>query len=180
VLAGLECTSHVGLTGALSLWISSALALAGTGMTLCVLEARRGELELGRSHGGYESTPLLAKSFLLLGLCCVGFPGTLGFVGSELLFDGSVAARPRVGIAVGVAAVLNAITVLRMYFALFAGARRPVNRALRLIWRERVGFALLVAALVAGGVVPQPIVDSRRAAADGILAARRELAPPPR
>ena len=34
--------------------------------------------------------PVLAISFLSMGLACTGFPGTLGFVGQELLVDGAV------------------------------------------------------------------------------------------
>ena len=38
--------------------------------------------------------PLLAISFLCMGLACTGFPGTLGFVGQELLVNGAVDAFP--------------------------------------------------------------------------------------
>ena len=36
----------------------------------------------------------------LTGLACVGFPGTLGFISSELLVDSAVEASPYVGVAV--------------------------------------------------------------------------------
>jgi NADH-quinone oxidoreductase subunit M len=175
VLAGVECTSVTGLAGGLSLWISSSLSLAGFGMTLSVLEARRGHVSLRTFCGGYESTPMLAASFLLLGLCTVGFPGTLGFVGAELLLDGSVQAHPQVGIAVVIASVLNGITVVRMFFVLFCGARRPIRPELRLRTREHAAFALLVAALVVGGLIPQPLLDGRGRAAARTMDSRRQL-----
>lgn len=165
VLAGLECTSAVGLGGGLCLWISSSLALAGLAMTMAVLQARRGHVSLARHAGGYQNTPMLATTFVLLGLCSVGFPGTLGFVGAELLIDGSVEAHPHVGVATVVAGVLNGISVVRMFFLLFCGARAPERPELRLRSREHAAFLLLVGVLVVGGVQPQPFVLGRGRAA---------------
>jgi NADH-quinone oxidoreductase subunit M len=178
VLAGLECTSVTGLAGGLSLWISSSLSLAGFGMTLAVLEARRGHVSLERFAGGYESTPMLATSFVLLGLCTVGFPGTLGFVGAELLLDGSVQAHPQVGIAAVVATVLNGITVMRMFFLLFCGVRLPIRTEFRLRPREHAAFAVLVGTLVLGGLLPQRLLDGRGRAAQRTLEMRRALGHP--
>lgn len=170
VLAGLEGTSHTALTGALVVWIACGLALTGFGMTLRLLEARRGDLSLLRFHGGYRRTPLLAASFLLLGLASVGFPGTLGFIGVELLIDGTVSTHPVVGFALVLAAALNGITVVRMYGVLFAGARDRTPAALGLRRRELVGLLTLVTLLLAAGLAPRPVVHSRARAATESLA----------
>src|SRR5712672_3041776 len=53
--------------------------------------------------------PLLAISFLAMGLACTGFPGTLGFVGQELLVDGAVDAFPVMGFGVVIASALLAL-----------------------------------------------------------------------
>lgn len=174
VLAGLEGVSEVALTGALVVWLSAGLALTGFGMTLRVLEARRGNLSLRHFHGGYHRTPLLAASFLLLGLASAGFPGTLGFIGGELLIDGAVAVHPQVGFAVVLAAALNGITVVRMYGILFGGARRHAPSSQRLRRRELAGFLTLVALLLAAGLAPRRLVDSRARAAADALAQRAE------
>ena len=97
VMAGLDCRSQAALSGSLVLWISSALAFAGLARIVLVLEARRGRLDLSRYHGGFERMPMLALSFLAMGLACTGFPGTLGFVGSELLLGGATAEFPLLG-----------------------------------------------------------------------------------
>ena len=47
---------------------------------------------------------MLAVFFLLTGLASVGFPGTLGFISTELLVDSAVEASPYVGIPVVIAA----------------------------------------------------------------------------
>ena len=120
--------------------------------------------------------PLLAISFLSMGLACTGFPGTLGFVGQELLVNGAVDAFPVLGFAVVIASALTGLAVLRMYFSLFCG--RPDMRSYSDVWfrltkREAWTFVALVIALIGFGVAPRALVDSRFAASDDILRQRQ-------
>ena len=176
VMAGLDCTSASALAGGLLVWLSAGLAFAGLARCVLVLETRRGRLDLTTYHGGYERMPLLAISFLAMGLACTGFPGTLGFVGQELLVDGAVDVFPVMGFAVVLASALTGLAVLRMYFSLFCGRSDPLaHSGLRfgLTRREAWTFVALVIALVGFGVAPRPLVDSRFAASDEILRLRR-------
>ncbi len=173
VMAGLDCTSTSALAGGLLVWLSAGLGFAGLARVILVLEARRGRLDLTSYHGGYERMPLLAVSFLCLGLACTGFPGTLGFVGQELLVNGAVDAFPVMGFAVVAASALTGLTIVRMYFALFCGRREPdAGPRFGLTRREAWTFAALVLALVGFGLAPRPLVDSRVAASDRILRQR--------
>ena len=120
--------------------------------------------------------PLLAISFLSMGLACTGFPGTLGFVAQELLVDGAVDAFPVMGFAVVIASALTGLAVLRMYFSLFCGrsdSQAHSGWRLGLTRREAWTFVALVIALIGFGVAPRPLVDSRFTASDEILRLRR-------
>jgi NADH-quinone oxidoreductase subunit M len=179
VMAGLDCTSVSALAGGLLLWLSAGIAFAGLARCVLVLEARRGRLDLSAYHGGYERMPVLAISFLSMGLACTGFPGTLGFVGQELLVDGAVDVFPVLGFAVVIASALTGLAVLRMYFSLFCGRHDALADAgihLGLKRREAWTFASLVIALVGLGIAPRPIVDSRFTASREILRLRQERA----
>jgi NADH-quinone oxidoreductase subunit M len=176
VMAGLDCTSVNALAGGLLVWLSAGLAFAGLARCVLVLEARRGRLDLTTYHGGYERMPVLAISFLAMGLACTGFPGTLGFVGQELLVDGAVEAFPVMGFAVVMASALTGLAVLRMYFSLFCGrsdARDHSGLQFRLKRREAWIFVALVVVLVGFGVAPRPLVDSRLIAGENILRLRQ-------
>jgi NADH-quinone oxidoreductase subunit M len=178
VMAGLDCTSANALTGGLLVWLSAGLAFAGLSRAVLVLEARRGRLQLNAYHGGYERMPVLAISFLGMGLACTGFPGTLGFVGQELLVDGAVDAFPIMGFAVVVASALTGLAVLRMYFSLFCGRPNvPGHSSVRLglTLREAWTFVALVAVLVGLGVAPRPLVDSQFAVSEQLLRTRQSL-----
>jgi NADH-quinone oxidoreductase subunit M len=178
VMAGLECVSVEGLSGGLCLWLSSGVAFAALARCLAVLEARRGRLSLDRFNGGYERMPLLAASFLLAALAAIGFPGTFGFVGHELLVSGTVARYPRTGFLVVLAAAFGGIALMRAYLSLFCGRRDPQVH-LRLTRRELIIFACVAGLLIATGLAPRPIVASRAAAASRILAERGEAAAAP-
>ena len=171
VLAGLECVSVEGLTGGLSLWLSSGIAFAALARCLSVLEARRGRLSLDRYNGGYERMPLLASSFLVTALAAVGFPGTIGFIGHDLLVSGTVAQYPRTGFLVVVATSFGALALIRIYFALFCG-RLDTGTHLRLRTREVVLFASFSTLLLITGLAPGPILSSRAVAAERILSLR--------
>jgi NADH-quinone oxidoreductase subunit M len=174
VMAGLDCSSVSALAGGLLVWLSAGLAFTGLARCVLVLEARRGRLDLTTYHGGYERMPLLAITFLFMGLACTGFPGTLGFVGQELLVDGAVDSFPVMGFAVVIASALTGLGVLRMYFSLFCGRPDVSHSGLRLglTKREAWTFVAFVLMLVAFGIMPRPLVDSRFAASDDIFRAR--------
>ena len=170
VLVGLEMGTALGLTGALCVWLSISVALSGFGLTLRALEARRGRLSLHEFGGLYEHCPNLAMCFVLTGLASVGFPGTFGFVGMELLIDGAVDAYPHVGMAVVVAAALNGIAIVQTYFRLFTGARYHSTISLWLRARERYAVLTLALIILLGGFFPQMVVTGRHRAAEELLA----------
>ena len=173
VLVGLGLDRELSLCAALCLWFSAVLSVGGFGLTLRALEARFGRLSLTEYHGLYDHAPALAVFFLLTGLASVGFPGTLGFISSELLVDSAVEANLSIGIGVLVASALNGIAVLRAYFRLFTGTRHVSSVSLGVGPRERVAVLTLSALILGGGLYPQPGVSTRARAAEEILRDRR-------
>jgi NADH-quinone oxidoreductase subunit M len=176
ILVGLELHTAKSLTGALALWYSVALSLAGLGLTLRSMEARWGRLKLTRFHGLYEQSPALAVCFLITGLASVGFPGTMGYVATEMLVDGAVGVNLGVGLVVVTATALNGIAVLRVYFLIFTGTRHASGVSLGITARERYAVLTLAALLLGGGLVPQSWLASRHRAAEVLLELRHRQA----
>lgn len=172
VLCGLELVTTVGLTGAICVWISVGLSLTGFGLTLRSVESRIGRIRLDQYHGMHEHTPTLAGLFLLTGLASIGFPGTIGFVGMELLVEGAVDVYPIVGLAVVVAAALNSIAIMRAYFRIFTGIRFQPLVPLRSRPVERIAVVVLSLLILGGGLWPQPGVASCHHAAVELLKRR--------
>lgn len=172
VLVGMELATPIGLTGALCVWLSVGLSMAGFGLTLRSVESRTGRVSLDEYHGLYEHMPTLAALFLLTGLASIGFPGTVGFIGTELLLEGAVTVYPLVGMAVVVAAALNGIAILHAYFRVFTGTRHTASIPLRTRFSERVAVLILAVLILGGGLFPQPGVSSRYHAADALMKQR--------
>lgn len=169
VLVGLELHTPISLTGALCLWVSVTFSVGGLGLTMRALEARFGNLSLTSFRGLYDHSPTLAICFMITGLASVGFPGTLGFIATELLVDGAIEANLFVGLAVVIAAAFNSIAIVRVYFLLFTGARHTSTISLEMNLRERLAVLTLAALILLGGLFPQPGVFSRFRAAEAIL-----------
>jgi NADH-quinone oxidoreductase subunit M len=172
ILVGLEMVTPIGITGALCVWISVGLSLAGFGITMRAVEARHGRLMLHQFQGLYEHMPALAACFALTGLASVGFPGTVGFIGTEMLVDGVVQLYPYTGVAVIIAAALNSISIVKMYFRIFTGKRHVTSISLGIGNRERLAVLALAALVLIGGLIPQPGVQSRFDAANVLLQER--------
>ena len=174
VLVGLDLATEIGLTGALSTWISAGLALTGFGLTLRCIEARTGRLSLSEYHGLYPHVPVLGAFFLLTGLASIGFPGTIGFVGAELLFEGALDVSTLVGGCLVLAAALNGLAVLFVYFRIFTGHDTTVTIDLHMRPSERVAVLILTILILGGGVYPQPGISSRFHAANALISKREQ------
>jgi NADH-quinone oxidoreductase subunit M len=172
VLVGLETARPLGLTGGLSVWLSVVLAMGGFGLVLRAVEARTGSLSLTDYHGLYEHIPDLAGLFLITGLASVGFPGTFGFVGAELLVDGALESNAYVGLAVIAAAALAGIAVVHAYFRVFTGTRHTTTVHLGSRPVERLAVVALTLVILGGGVWPQPGLLTRYRAAETLLESR--------
>ena len=169
VLVGLEMVTPLGLAGALCVWLSVGISLLGFGLTLRSVEARTGRLSLNSFHGLYEHAQILAGLFLLTGLASIGFPGTIGFIGTELLVEGAVEVYPLVGLAVVLAAMLNGVAVVLAYFRVFTGTRHQASISLNCRRSERIAILVLTVLILGGGLYPQPGAASRYHAAVALM-----------
>ena len=169
VLVGLEVQTRISVTGALALWFSVLISAGGLTVALRAVEARHGRLSLRTHHGLYDRSPLLAIGFLLTGLACVGFPGTIGFVSAELLIDGTLESNLWIGIVIIVVSELNGIAVMRAYWAIFTGSRHVGATALPVTWPERSAILVFAVVIFGGGLFPQPWLTSRYEASRAVI-----------
>ncbi|HVA65587.1 MAG TPA: proton-conducting transporter membrane subunit [Elusimicrobiota bacterium] len=171
VIAGLELPGRGALVGALLLWVCSGVALAGLSRAVLALEARRGRLRLDVRHGGYERMPLLAVSFLIMGLAVANFPGTLGFIGGEMLARGAVNSFPGLGLFAVAAVAMSGLAAIRMYFSLFCG-RKDSGAHLRMGRAESLGFAAAALVLLGFGLAPGGLTRVLSRASAALISSR--------
>jgi NADH-quinone oxidoreductase subunit M len=168
VLVGLECTDVDGIAGGLTLWLSAGLALTALGVVIEAVEARVGVRSLDRFSG--LRAPRLGALFLVLGLACVGLPGTLGFVAEDLLVHGVLESYPGIGAVIIVATAANGFSVMRAFVRTFYG---PVDRDVAVsdvLPRESIVLGGAAVLLVVAGLWPRPILDTRSPVAERLSA----------
>jgi NADH-quinone oxidoreductase subunit M len=170
VFVGLECDNVEGVAGGLVLWITIGTAMTGLVLAVAAVHARVGPRKLDRFTGLAARAPWLAALFLILGLANVWLPGTIGFVGEDLLVHGVLAAFPGVGIAIILASALNGFNVLRAFTYVFLGPSPSDLPAVgQLLPRERLALVGIVVLLVLPGILPGPFVALRASAAEDIV-----------
>ena len=162
IFAGLFSPNAIGLAGVRVQWINVGLALVGLALVVQALEARVGREGLDRARGLLSRLPGLATAWLHFGVCAVGFPGTPGFVGEDLLVQGLWEVSPALAVGALVATGLNGIVLMMAFYRVFLGAPTVEARsAMRLQSRERRVLAPLLLLLMALGLAPGHFVAVR-------------------
>jgi NADH-quinone oxidoreductase subunit M len=177
-LLGFVAYTSLGMTAGLCMWIAVTVSMTGFGMTIRGLESRVGRLSLDRYHGLYEQTPHLAMFFLITGLASVGFPGTVGFAGIELLLESLATSYPWIGTIIAVSTALNGIAVLRGYFRLFSGPQHMAGLSLQARLNERIALLALSLLILVFGFLPDLIVHSRLHAGEELMQLIHQQAAP--
>ncbi|WP_226645793.1 proton-conducting transporter membrane subunit [Microbulbifer variabilis] len=151
---GFAGQTELAVQGALLCWFSLALSCTSFALLIAVLEARRGRLLINRAQGNFSHTPRIAMGFLLAGFASVGFPLTLGFAAEDILLQGTISQYPWLSLMLAVAMALNGFNVLRMFFMLFTGRKKPADEV-DIGLRENIALAVLLAPLFLSGLLPQ-------------------------
>jgi NADH-quinone oxidoreductase subunit M len=175
ILVGLESLSRVGLTGSLSLWLSVGISMISLGLVMRAVESRVGRISLTHYSGLYGQMPWLGGCFLLAVLSSIGFPGTVGFIGVELLVDSALVHNPLYAATIVLTLAINGIGALRVYFRIFAGPTTSATLSLQPKFTERTIFLALALLIIAGGLFPQSGIGTRYHAAREILLRRGQL-----
>jgi len=122
VLIGLSSLNAEGLTGALLITLSVGLSAAGLYFVAGFLHRRLGSTDVDGSRRLSHDAPILAFTFLLIGLSTIGMPGTSGFEAEHLIVIGALGARQGImAVAVGVGTLLGAAYLLRYFQRAFLG-----------------------------------------------------------
>jgi NADH-quinone oxidoreductase subunit M len=153
VFVGVAVGDHA-MSGALILWMFSGIALSGIGLTLWVIEIRKGTLSLASFHGLYDRMPYFAIIFLLFGLAFATFPGSPGSTGLELLLAGTMEQYPTLSLTLFAMLTFNGIAIVRIYFRIFCGKKTQAAPHLKVLGREKFALALLFLPLLLVGLVP--------------------------
>lgn len=181
LLVGVASLEDSSLHGALLQSIGAGVALTGVLVVVHAIDARCGTRDVRHLGGLVAHAPRGAAAFFILSCALVGFPGSLGFVGEDLLVHGVIHAHPIVATTLLFATAMNGITMFRAYCRTFLG--RPADRPRTagplsvedFLRRERAATAALIVLLIGFGLAPSLLLDARREAVTAIARSMAEV-----
>lgn len=153
VIASLGASGRGHSAAALMVVITTALAMGGLGMMVQALESRVGAVSLPGPGGRVQALPRLAGAFVLFGAAGVAMPGTSGFIADDLMLHALWGESVASTVMIILGAATLAIATLSTFAKVFLGPPNP-TAAPDLLSRERQAATLLLAVLLALGIVP--------------------------
>jgi NADH-quinone oxidoreductase subunit M len=160
VVLGIFAGTVQGMTGGVIQMVNHGLSTGALFLVVGMLYDRTHTRELGKLGGLASRTPVLAGFFLIVALSSLGLPGLNGFVGEFLILLGSFGSSPTFAVVGSLGIVLAAIYLLWAYQRAMHGELRPgLEDTPDVSPREYAILVPIVAAIVAIGVFPKPLLD---------------------
>lgn len=174
MLAGLATMNAQSVAGVLLQSVAAGVALTGLKLVVEALGARTGSTDMSRLGGLVRKAPRMAAFFFLLSFASLGFPGTLSFVGEDLLLHGVLEAHPLVALPMLLTTAICAITLFRAFQKTFLGGvsqeQKPLLDTVEdLLPRERFAALGLFALVFVGGLLPGPLLRMREDAVETMV-----------
>lgn len=181
VAIGLASGDAEGLAGVPVQLLAAGLAVSGWMLVTHALGRRLGTTDARLLGGLRQRAPLLSWLLVFFGLASVGLPGTLGFVGEDLLVHGVLEHHPWLAMGYIVATALLAVSVLKWAFAAAFGPvghvqLPPAPWPADATTGERRWLLAIALPLLFFGLWPAPLVQVAVAWTAPLL---RVSAPPP-
>ncbi len=157
IVLGIFAMQSTSVAGSSFYMVNHGLSTGALFLLVGFLAARRGSVRIADFGGLQKVTPVLAGTFLVVGLSALSLPGLSTFVSELLVLVGSFGAYRAAAVVATLGVVLAAVYVLWTYQRVFTGPVRDDLAATRdLGGRERWVVGPLIALMLVLGVVPGP------------------------
>ena len=162
IVLGIFALTSVGGAGSTLYMVNHGFSTAGLFLLAGFLVARRGSKRIPDYGGWQRVTPVLAGSFLVVGLSSLALPGLSSFVSEFLVLQGTFMRYQLAAVVATVGIVLAALYILLMYQRLmtgpkpsFAEGEAPPDLSIR----EKVVVVPILLSFVVLGFFPKPVLD---------------------
>lgn len=160
IVLGIFAFTSVSTEGASFYMLTHGLSTGALFLLAGFLVARWRTARIGDYGGLQRPVPVLAGTFLVVGLSALSLPGLAPFVGELLVLVGTFGANRAAATAATLGVVLAALYILLAYQRIFTGPpRESLASRPDLSARERWVVGPLIAAIVVLGLYPTPALD---------------------
>ncbi len=171
MVLGIFAFRQTSIEGATFYMVSHGLSTGALFLMVGFLEARHGTVSVKAFGGLQKVVPVMAGTFLIVGLSALALPGMSPFASEIMVLIGSYPAAKAATIVAVFGVVLAALYILLTYQKLFTG---PTPKAMEstkdLNVRERLVVWPLIVSMLVLGIVPALALDYLRGPSAGIVA----------
>ena len=160
VLLGIGMLTQTAITGAIMQMVSHGLMTALFFAAIGMIYNRTHTRMVAQLGGLLKAIPFISTVFVIAGLCSLGLPGTSGFVAEMTIFIGSwehTNTMYRVATILACTSILvTTVYILRAVGQTIMGPFRHVaySQLTDATWNEKFAAGILIAGILAIGVVP--------------------------
>jgi len=180
ITLGIFAMTSQGQSGATLYMVNHGFSTAGLFIVGGFLVSRRGSRLIADYGGVQRVAPLLAGTFLMMGLASLALPGMSTFVSEFLVLVGTYTRYPVHAVIATVGIILAALYVLIWYQRVATGPAAEKVKGFRdLGRRELLAVVPLMVLLVGLGFFPKPLLDVINPAVSSTLNQVGQTDPPP-
>jgi NADH-quinone oxidoreductase subunit M len=160
IALGIFAMTSQGQSGSTLYMVNHGFSTAGLFLIAGFMVSRRGSRLIEDFGGVQRVAPMLAGTFLLVGLSSLALPGLSSFVSEFLVLVGTFTRYQAVAIIATGGIILASLYILLMYQRTMTGEPNEGTRSMRdLTSREVWVVAPLIAVILALGFYPKPVLD---------------------
>lgn len=162
MIMGIFVGSKLALTGAMVYMVAHGLSIAGLFLISGFLTQRGGTQKIDDYGGMRVVTPVLAGTWLVVGLAAIALPGLSGFVPELMVLVGTFGVANWAAMISILAVVAAALYILLPFQKIFTGDTNPDKKNLTdLDWREKLAVVTpLIVLMLVIGFFPHPLVST--------------------
>lgn len=161
MVLGIFIGNSIALNGAMYYMVAHGISIAGMFLISGFL-IRRGGTTSVKEYGGMQRVvPVIAGTWLVVGLASIAMPGLSGFIPEYLVLMGTFSVSPWAAVISVFGVVIAALYVLMPYQRIFTGAKNPKLEEMRdMTGLEKLSIAPLLVAMVVLGLWSAPLSGS--------------------
>jgi NADH-quinone oxidoreductase subunit M len=179
IVLGIFAFTETAEVGSAFYMVNHGLSTGALFLLAGFLIARRGTQDMSQMGGGLQrTTPMLAGTFLVVGLSAVALPGLSTFVSEFMVLAGTYERVPVAAVISALGVIMAALYILIAYQKIFTGpVRDDLTGTVDLGGRELWVVGPLIALMLVLGFYPRPAVDVLKGPAAETVTSVEDSAP---
>lgn len=158
IVMGIFAMTSTGQSGSMLYMVNHGFSTAALFLIAGFLIARRGSAKMDDFGGWQRVTPWLAGTFLMAGLSSLALPGMSSFISEFLVLNGTFERYAWAAVIGSIGLVLSATYILVLYKRTMTGPYTQKDHVKDMATREAVVVAPILAAIIALGFFPAPVL----------------------